>query len=135
MAPPPIRFRAATPDDRRFVRHSWFESYRRGGLAPQCAFDVYANGQGALIDLLLEDYGATVAFHPEVPDEIVGWACCAGPVVHYAYVKQAYRHYGIARTLVAGCSEFTHATRAGMHVAQRLGLRFNPFLLYPSPSP
>ncbi len=131
MTAPPLSFRDATPEDLRFVRHSWFESYRRGGLAPQVAFDVYKDGQGHLIDLLLDSHGAWVAFHPEVPDEIIGWSCADGRTLHYVYVKQAYRHYGIASRLLEEDPylEFTHATRAGMHLASRRGLRFNPYLL------
>lgn len=135
MAPPPLSFREATPEDLRFVRHSWFESYRRGGLAPQVQFEVYKLGQGRLIDLLLQNHGAWIAHHPDVPDEIIGWSCSAGRLVHYLYVKQAYRHYGVARRLLEEdpYAEFTHATRAGMHLASRLGLRFNPYALYPQP--
>lgn len=128
-----LRFRPATPADLRFVAHSWFESYRRGGGAPQVRFDTYKAGQGALIDRLLAAAPTTVAFNPIEPDEICGWMCGDRSTIHFVYVKQAYRRMGIARALVspvlAAGPAFTHATRIGTSLASRAGLSFNPYLL------
>jgi GNAT superfamily N-acetyltransferase len=42
-----------------------------------------------------------VACDPDDNDLIMGWAAGEGPVLHYIYIKTAYRGQGIARELVA----------------------------------
>ncbi len=134
-----LGFRHATPEDLNFVRNSWFESYRKGGCAPEVGFDVYKPGMERTISRLLERSDTRVAFAREVPDEIVGWVCqeivgrdVQTDVAHYVYVKQAYRRNGAAtRLLTTSKLYFTHETRGGRHLASRLGLKFNPYLLNP----
>lgn len=133
MDRPQLLLRRATPDDLKFVRHSWFESYRKGGRAPDVRFDVYAGGQRPLIERITESLGATIAYPREIPDEICGWICYFGRVVHYVYVKQAYRRLGIAAQLLAHreFEQYTQQTRVGMKLASKRGLVFNPYLLHP----
>lgn len=40
-----------------------------------------------------------LAVNPESPEHILGWVCYEGPVIHYAYVKAAYRNQGLAQML------------------------------------
>lgn len=142
MPKPQVLLRHPTPEDLKFVRHSWFESYRKGGLAPLVGFDVYAAGMNKLLDRLLHG-DVHVAYATEVPDEIVGWVCRNELVttrvprhLHYVYVKQAYRRLGIATQLIEDVkcgpisNMYTHETRAGRGFAQKLALRFNPYLLF-----
>lgn len=125
--------RFATTDDLRFVRDSWFESFRRGGFAPDIGFDVFQEGQRNLIHYLTEKplSPVVVAFAEKTPDEILSWICFHGPVVHYVYTKSAYRKMGLADNLLAihgPFKFFTHPTRAGMKLAKKLQLRYNPYL-------
>lgn len=138
-----IDIRQATPDDLRFVRDSWFESYRRGGFAPEIGFDLFSEGQRRLIDHLtdVEDRPAIirVAYALNAPDEILGWICWEHAtdgnqqVLHYVYVKNAYRKMGIAEGLIDraknshGFKFYSHQTRAGIQLAKKYGFRYNPY--------
>lgn len=128
---PPLSWRYATEADLRFVRASWFESYRKGGHAPDVAFPTYREGMGRIIERCLQAGATLVAFLPEVPDEVIGWACFTSTALHYVYVKQAYRRLGVAREILGEHPQqwHTHDTRAGRHLAAALGTKFNPYLL------
>ena len=134
MERPPLGLRQATPDDLRFVKSSWYESYRKGGCAPAVRYEEYKAGQGKLIDLLTDRDAVTVAYATAVPDEICGWVCAGWDCFHYVYVKQAYRRMGIAselcRLYLANSNLASHETRTGRRFAAKLGIRFNPYLLY-----
>jgi GNAT superfamily N-acetyltransferase len=124
-----LNLRPPTSDERRLMASSWFESYRRGGHAPQVRFETYKVGQGRLIDALLSTREMLVAFNPIEPDEVCGWACFDKQCVHYVYVKQAYRRRGIATALLEGhiFKYHTHETRVGRKLAAKLGTQFNPY--------
>jgi GNAT superfamily N-acetyltransferase len=127
----PLRFRRARPDELHLVKSSWFESYRKGGCAPEVAFPTYRTGQNRVMENLLARAPVWVATLEDVPDEVLGWVCYDDKAVHYLYVKQAYRKRRIATALLslaraAGAKEFTHPTRAGKPLAK--GLNFNPYI-------
>jgi GNAT superfamily N-acetyltransferase len=131
-----IAIRYANASDLRFVRDSWFESYRRGGFAPEIGFDLFSEGQRKLIATLTHPSNVRVACAENTPDEILGWVCFEGATVHYVYVKSAYRKLGCAEGLLEDVREVTeqpsrfysHQTRAGIQLAKKLGLRYNPYL-------
>lgn len=128
-----VQLRLATPADRRFIAASWFESYRKGGHAPEVGFDVYRAGQDAVIQRCMSQGKLVVAAAEAEPDEICGWVCAAPDTLHYAYVKQAYRRLGIALSLFAAVGQprqHTHDTRLGRLFARKTGSRYNPFLLH-----
>jgi GNAT superfamily N-acetyltransferase len=129
-----LAFRIAIPDDIRFVASSWFESFRRGGFAPEVAFSIYQQGQGGVIDARIAHDDVVIATHPDIPDEICGWMVRARvpATCHYIYVKQAYRRRGIATQLASvfdGFKEHTHETKVGRHLAAKIGSKFNPYSL------
>lgn len=128
-----LKFRRARPDEAALVRSSWFESYRKGGCAPEVPFPTYKTGQNEIMDRLLGRGQVWVATLTEVPDEVLGWVCFDETAIHYVYVKQAYRRRGIATSLIAlaGARVFTHQTRAWRPLATRFRLQFNPYLLNP----
>lgn len=123
--------RAARPEDLPFVKDSWFESYRRGGKCPETRFDVYAAGMRALIERLVKETPVQVVYVPGVDDEILAWVCRTDEVLHYVYVKQAYRKRGLAAALVAlpPVARYTFETVTGKKMMQRRGVAFDPFEL------
>lgn len=126
--------RYALADDLRLVRDSWFESFRRGGFAPEIGFDLFQEGQRQLIHYLTEAplSPVVVAFAEKTPDEILSWICFKGPILHYVYTKSAYRKMGFAAGLIDLHGPFkfySHQTRAGNKLAKKYGLRYNPYLL------
>lgn len=127
-----IEARKATDDDLRFVRDSWFESYRRGGFAPEIGFDLFAPGQRNLIAAALKDpfTKVRVAFPLHEPTEILGWVCWHDETVHFVYVKNGYRNMGVATGLLdlhKSAKFYSHQTRAGVQLAKKRQLRFNPY--------
>lgn len=104
------RIRLFVESDRGFVFHSWLKSFKNShyaGVIPMHHYyKVYTE---ALNDILSrEGTEVVVATNPEESDarhEIFGW-CCAErgpghpPVLHYIYMKQAFRHNGIAKEML-----------------------------------
>lgn len=138
MSLPAIQFRPLKPDERQFVKMSWFESYRKGGFSPDIGYDLFRPGMDERIDRLLQESETTVACPTEVPEEICGYLVQSrqgGPyllTIHYVYVKQAYRRLGLASALiqvVTPSNIHTHDTRAGRILARKFESRFNPFLI------
>lgn len=124
--------RQATESDLRFVHSSWHTSHWKTWAHKHVERSVYNEGQDRRIDRIIKR-GATVlvAYFPEVPDEVLGWACVTGDTLYYAYVKGMYRGRGIGRGLLPeGLRWYTHATDAnGRRFAEKVGLKFNPFKL------
>lgn len=138
---PSLSIRPATPDDLKFVRASWFESFKQGGYAPQVAFPVYRAGQDAIIERCLKAGKTYVAFSTAVPDEVCSWVCVEDTTLHYVYTKLVYRRHGIAIALVVHAfnqvknkpTEHTHDTRVGRSFTARMGTKLNPYPLYNHP--
>ena len=125
------KIRTATESDLRFVHSSWHTNHWRTWAHKYVEREVYKSSQDRHIDLLMARSVVTVAFFPEVPDEVLGWACVEPypEVLHYVYVKGTYRRMGIARGLVEGrarCyTQYTDA--AGRKFAEKVGITFNPY--------
>lgn len=66
---------------------------------------------------------------------IVGYIVFEPGIVHYVYIKQAFRTLGIATSLfkssgldIDTCC-YTHSTKVGRELAEKNGLSYNPYLL------
>ncbi len=129
MSQPALSYRLASNDDKKIIRHSWFESYRRGGKAPAVRFEYYDPGQNWVIRQALERGKTTVAYATSVPDEVCGWACIEGDVLHYVYVKHAYRRLGIATELAKQAKFYSQETIPGLKLARKLQLQYNPYYI------
>jgi GNAT superfamily N-acetyltransferase len=120
-----------SPDDERFVRASWFESYwmdyqRERGIA----FADYKAGQNRRIETLLERSEVLVAFAPAAPDEILGYAVIEGEALHYTYVKSIYRRRGIATGLIRSRAKTYSVKTPGMKkLLAKVPLQFNPYTI------
>jgi GNAT superfamily N-acetyltransferase len=97
--------------DGNFVYSSWLNSYRESAIGgwksptgEAMALGVYYKRARSRIDALIKR-GAElkVACDPEDTNIILGWMCAEDPVLHYVYVKEAYRRQGIALSLLAAC--------------------------------
>jgi hypothetical protein len=121
--------RRATESDLRFVRASWFASHWDTWAKKRIARSVYEEGQRERIRGHLERALTIVAFFPEVPDEVLGWACMEGDVLHYVYVKGSYRRVGICAGLVRGRAVwYTHPSDTdGARAMKHCNVQFNPY--------
>jgi hypothetical protein len=124
--------RAATEADTTFIHSSWFSSLWSTWAKGRISRAVYEREQPKRIRRLLYASDVTVAFFPEVPDEVLGWACIQGDCLHYTYVKGVYRKMGIARGLIEGTAKcYTQRVEAkeGRALVAALKLEFNPYKL------
>ncbi len=129
--PPEVVLRLGCQADRKFIASSWFQSYR---LASQLPFDIYKQGQSALIDRLLATSYISVAVAREEPEEILGYSLYDEQATHYVYVKQAYRRLGIGKVLASlGSGQHSHETPVGRRLAAKVRSRYNPYLLVNPP--
>lgn len=95
--------RPGRASDHSFVVESWVMSYRHQSRAKDAGRS-YLRGHKRLVRGLLERTPLRVACLAEDDDVIVGWACLVEgdmPLVHYGFVKEAFRGKGIARALFA----------------------------------
>ncbi len=136
-------FTAAQDVDHPFIMSSWLQSYRASPAGSRVRLDMqYYAWQHALSEVLLARSTVLVA-RPEGSDSFLnGWVCGeewhGTPVVHYVYVKKAYRRAGMGEALVDGLLTelqcrgpglFTHDRLPGATVARERGWRFEPACL------
>lgn len=101
-----IDIRPALVEDESFIYSSWLKSYRGANANTGVSSTVYFSRHKRRIAKILErpETVVAIACSVEDPDSILGWVCfemrrgCA--VVHFLYVKQAYRRFGIGVTLL-----------------------------------
>ncbi len=138
---PELRLRAAKQYDMPFVRSSWFESYRKGGRAPEVGFDLFRKEHDDLMRRILRYADVQIAFPvgmPENDDTICGWVCYQGNIVHYVYTKLIYRRRGIADHLIESAvpkekfplRTHTFETTVGRRLASKSVSQYNPYVLY-----
>jgi ribosomal protein S18 acetylase RimI-like enzyme len=129
-----VSLRPAHAADTAFVVDSWLKSFRSSsGDVPG---PIYWRSHREVVDALLQRANVLVACNPEDASQIFGWAAFekrAGVLVlHYLYVKEPFRRYGIAtrllRTLSAKGCQYTHHTKAFARMARTWRAHFNPYL-------
>ena len=92
--------------------------------------DVYYSYHHRLIERLVER-GAVIQV-AKSEGVIVGWICTEGSVLHYVYVKSAFRDFGVAKKLwevVGRPTDCSHSSEATQSLASRLQMTYNPYLL------
>jgi hypothetical protein len=118
----PIRYRAATKDDLRFVLSSWVRSYTHRRKPPE---GMSLKGWRAGVRVTIADLlrrtttRAVVACNPLNDTLIWGFAIFDDgpePVLHYCYVKEVFRGNGIG-------TELTRMARNGRPGSLRISYR------------
>lgn len=97
-----VRTRPMREGDKNFVRSSWLRSYRvMCEWVPQ---DEFMRIHHDVVEGLLVRSRTIVAVAHDDDDQILGWACGEPgerrPLMHWCYVKSAFRGNGIASRLV-----------------------------------
>ena len=97
-----IRLHEATDED--FIYSTWMKSFRDNSYARAVPTQLYNIGQRKRINKILSKEGVNVliACDAETPELIYGYAVMerTPDVLHYVYVKSAYRKLGIAKALL-----------------------------------
>lgn len=133
--------RRAEPADIPFIYSSWLKSYRTGsGLGLASGKHAYFITYNLVIDHILEKPDAIVwvAAKEDEPNVIWGYLVAEPTVLHYVFVKGAFRRFGVAKSLYEIAFQerpfVTHMTALGREVLRmHPGFKFNPTLLFKSP--
>lgn len=101
--PTGVYVRFANPSDINFITSSWLKSFRDGYFNGTVSNRVYYNQHHKILESLVPRASVLVACNAEQPDQIFGWICFEvldrHLVLHYLYVKDAFRQIGMAQKL------------------------------------
>lgn len=126
----------ATDDAKNLIFATWLRSYEASSmmskLIPRDTF--FAEHHKVLERIFARTPTVKLAVLPDQPDVVLGYAVTEGQVVHYVYVKPAFRRYGIATSLLQACGIkpkyiYTHHTyilRTDLHNKVK-DATFNPY--------
>ena len=119
--------------DEAFVIDSWMRSFYTNSpftiYLPRKEFQVK---HLPIINRLIGKSTIRLAVEGMSPDIIVGYIVYEPEVMHYVYVKEAFRGFGIGRRLIAqcdfpSCPRVTHLTERGRQITRRLGFIYSPY--------
>lgn len=105
---PEFTLRACRTSDESFIRNSWLKSLRNLPHFVDVPNAVFYDGMNKRIDELLKNSYVLVAADPEDDGIIWGYVVVSStplgretvPVLHYLYVKQTFRGFGIAMKML-----------------------------------
>lgn len=138
----PITVRVASQSDIGFIFNSWLKSYKGGGLF---TYDippaVYFTEHHKILERLLKRSTVIVACDSQDPTLIYGYLIAEEiegfPVLHFCYVKNTFRGFGISNILLA-CLKIemnsplfiSHMTKAfKMRLMHKFHIIYNPYLM------
>jgi L-amino acid N-acyltransferase YncA len=133
-----VTLRAGNANDRNFILATWLRGLYYGDTwfreIPKAIFmENYHNILERVLDAGKVE--VVVACLKEDPEVILGYSVLSRfnsqPVVHWVFVKAAWRKIGIAKSLIPKDTRYvTHLTKVGLSLIRRNpGIDFNPFLL------
>lgn len=126
-----VKIRAAKPSDIAFIYATWLRSYRSDNdFAASMRSSIYFAFYRTVIDQLLMDSKVSVAYLSDDPDIIFGYCVSNGEVLHYVYVKEAFRKLGIAHKLIGNVTSCTHKTHCVEKYLKNDSIQYNPLLLF-----
>lgn len=122
-------------DDRAFIVPTWSDSWHdESREVRDLPFRVYRERMFRRLDRILDRVGVE-GFAAVLPDDethVLGYIVGEGPILHYVFVREGRRGYGIARELVATwalthpCVEASHDTKHGARIRRALNVTYNP---------
>lgn len=127
-----VSIRDATASDKNFIFATWLRGLRYGNdwfalIEPTAYYASYNN----FIHGLLTKPGTVVkvACLLDDPDVVLGYAVYEGPVLHWVFVKKAWRGIGLAKSLVPNNTKVvSHLTVLGRNILKKHPqVQFNPF--------
>lgn len=137
----PTKLRLADKEDVGFIFNSWLKSYRNSLFAKPISNTVFFAEHHKVIEKLAKTSQILVACNKEDPAQIYGYACAERVdgvfVLHYIYVKQHFRRFGIGKLLLNSfdhnfeeeAAVYTHHTKIAEKLAAKYSLVYHPYLL------
>ncbi len=130
-----VAIRDFLPGDKNFIFASWLRGmYYGDSWLSLMNKDVFMSTYHRVIETLLESPGVQikVACLKDDPDCILGYAVLSRvtPVLHWTFVKSAWRGIGIAKMLVPKETKIvTNVTKSGLAIMRKYpGLSYNPLI-------
>lgn len=125
-----VTLRPMRANDEPYVYSNWLNSYRQSKRAREFPNDVYFAGQKRLVEITLAHSITKMACASDDESLIYGFICCATGVLHYVYVKHAFRGFGIARLMLGELTDkpldYSHDVPAFVSKLPK-GSRYNPW--------
>jgi GNAT superfamily N-acetyltransferase len=126
--------RGYVPDDRNLILSSWL---RENTPDPRVDGDVYFREQESkikrwLLSLTFNRFRVLrVACAPDYPAQVFGWIAAEllrdSPVLHFVFVKGAFRGQGLAKELMEGIKPVLHTHEGRGLKRLKLASKFDPF--------
>lgn len=129
--------REARETDLPFIFSTWSSSYRYTSDMGTCPNSIFFPNFNKVMDhiLGLPETSVMIACEKSVSEVIFGYMVHQKPdIIHYAYVKQAFCNFGIAKSLLnalGGAKYYSMKTDPIRPIVKKHPeLIFNPFLLF-----
>lgn len=131
-------YRQALASDLPFIYKTWLNSYcGDSAIGKSVRKSVFHRDYAKVIDRILTDSGVLIACQPDDPKVIYGYLVFEPRLLHYCFVKEAFRFSGIAKSLVVkavgvqNLHVYTHHTGHLKPILEKYPfLTYNPFVLY-----
>lgn len=130
-----VTIRDYLPSDKNFIFSTWLKGLYYGNRwFKEIPKDIFMEKYHEIIEKVLSNPGVVIkiACLLEDKDVILGYSIesAQGNVLHWVFCKKAWRHVGIARSLVSsGVSTVTHVTEVGLDIINKKKIAFNPFII------
>lgn len=130
--------RNAVSDDLAFIYKTWLNSYcGDSAIGKSVRKSVFHREYAKVIDRLLMVSGVLVACQPDDVKVIYGYLVFEPRLLHYCFIKEAFRFSGIAKALVVkamgvqNLHVYSHHTSHLKPILEKYPfLTYNPFVLY-----
>lgn len=132
---PKWNIREASPNDVEFIYATWLNSYHYDSWTKHTQKSIFFNNYKKVIDHILLDAKTLVACDINDTNVIYGYLVY-DENLHYLYVKESFREFGIAKSLVAKAFkdqsfQCTHKTRKSVPILRKKpNIIYNPFILF-----
>lgn len=125
-----VLLREGNEDDYAFVYATWLKGLRHGNdWFEAIDADCYFNKYKEVVRHLLHTSKLVVACLSDEPDVVLGYVVTRGPVLHWVFVKKAWRKLGIGKRLIPqGIDTVSHLTKVGRAILPK-EWKFNPFTI------
>lgn len=134
-----VQIRNAIESDVPFIFNSWLKSYRGANAAKNISNPVYFDFQHQAIESLLKRSQVFVLCSPDDQSQVFGYVVCEKlediDIVHYIYIKYAFRGMGLGQMLLKHANIdaqvggfYTHETHSTVKLAQNSKFVYNPYL-------
>lgn len=137
----PIRFRNPKGSDRALILNAWLKSYRRAFCTEGITNTIFYAEHHEVAKSILDRGCVIIACDDTDPNVIIGFIAAevvdVALVVHYVYVKNSFRGFGIGKLLYETLKAqenpeiiyASHMTDNVSRAAKRREIIYNPYLL------